>query len=398
MFLSALIVGQRSVKKKNENNNCRNGAEKFFTVVLSDQKTENILKRTDCNHVTCKSAKNGGTNDMKPLIVVPFGDPAGIGPEITAKAMMDQDTFDRAQCIVVGDQKIMKKAMQIVKSPQTLHIIQDPKEAVDDFTKVNFIDLNNIKMDKFAYGKVSAMCGQAAFEYIQRSIQLAMDKKVDAVTTTTINKEALKMAGVPYIGHTEIFGGLTHTNDPLTLFEVHGMRILFLSRHVPLRKACDLVTKDRIIDYVHRGFDVLHQLGLKNPSMAIAGLNPHCGEHGILGTEEQTDVIPAIEALKAEGYNVYGPIGADSVYWQALHGKYDSVLSLYHDQGHVAAKTVDFEKTVSITGGMPILRTSVDHGTAFDIAGTGVASPISLIEAIRVAAKYAFSFSDKTSV
>lgn len=332
---------------------------------------------------------------MKPLIVVPFGDPAGIGPEITAKAMMDDQVNDIANCIVVGDKKIMENAMRIVKSPQKLHIIEDPKDAVDDKEYVNFIDLDNIDMDQFEFGKVSAMCGKAAFEYIKKSIELAMAHKVDAVTTTTINKEALKLAGVPYIGHTEIFGGLTGTEDPLTLFEVHGMRILFLSRHVSLRKACDLVTKDRIMDYVHRGFKVLHQLGLENPSMAIAGLNPHCGEHGLLGTEEQTDVIPAVKALQEEGYNVYGPIGADSVYYQALHGKYDSVLSLYHDQGHVAAKTVDFEKTVSITGGMPILRTSVDHGTAFDIAGTGVASPVSLIEAIRVAVKYAFSFTGK---
>lgn len=333
---------------------------------------------------------------MKPLIVVPFGDPAGIGPEITAKAMMDSQVTDNAICIVVGDKKIMENAMRIVKSTQKLHVIEDPKDAVDDSAYINFIDLDNIDIDKFEIGKVSAMCGKAAFEYIKKSIELAMDHKVDAVTTTTINKEALKLAGVPYIGHTEIFGGLTGTDDPLTLFEVHGMRILFLSRHVSLRKACDLVTKDRIIDYVHRGFKVLHQLGLKNPSMAIAGLNPHCGEHGLLGTEEQTDVIPAVKALQEEGYNVYGPIGADSVYYQALHGKYDSVLSLYHDQGHIAAKTVDFERTVSITGGMPILRTSVDHGTAFDIAGTGVASPVSLIEAISVAVKYAFSFSGKS--
>lgn len=329
---------------------------------------------------------------MKPRIIVPFGDPAGIGPEITAKALMDENVCEKAVCIAVGDRKIMQKAMEIVENHQTLNIIEDPADAKDDIRYLNFIDLDNVDMDKFEYGKVSPMCGRAAFEYIERSIKLAMDRKVDAVTTTTINKEALKLAGVPYIGHTEIFGGLTGTEDPLTLFEVHGMRILFLSRHVSLRNACDLVTKDRIVDYVHRGFDVLHQLGLENPSMAIAGLNPHCGEHGILGTEEQTDVIPAVKQLQEEGYNVYGPVGADSVYWQALHGRYDSVLSLYHDQGHVAAKTVDFERTVSITGGMPILRTSVDHGTAFDIAGKGIASPVSLIEAILVATKYALSF------
>ena len=250
-------------------------------------------------------------------------------------------------------------------------------------------------MDKFEFGKVNPMCGRAAYEYVEKSIQLANSRKVDAVTTTTINKEALKLAGVPYIGHTEIFGALTETEDPLTMFEVHGMRIFFLSRHVSLRNACDIVTKDRIKDYVKRSLDVLKKLGVSEGTMAIAGLNPHCGEHGILGTEEQTDVIPAVKELQAEGYPVAGPIGADSVFHQALQGRYNSVLSLYHDQGHVAAKTLDFDRTVSITGGMPILRTSVDHGTAFDIAGTGKASAVSLIEAILVASKYALSFTGK---
>ena len=329
---------------------------------------------------------------MKPLIVIPFGDPAGIGPEITAKAMMDKETFDRAICIVVGDRNIMEKAMQIVGSQQKLHIIEDPKDALDDHSVVNFINLENIDLSKFTYGKVSAMCGQAAFEYIQKSIELAMAKKADAVTTTTINKEALKLAGVPYIGHTEIFGGLTHTEDPLTLFEVHGMRILFLSRHVSLRKACDLVKKERIIDYVHRGFQVLHQLGLNHPSMAIAGLNPHSGEHGLFGDEEVREVFPAVEELKAEGYQVEGPVSADSVFHLALQGRYNSVLSLYHDQGHIATKTLDFERTIAVTNGMPILRTSVDHGTAMDIAGKGLASAVSMIEAVRLAVKYAPHF------
>ena len=332
---------------------------------------------------------------MKPLIAVPIGDPAGIGPEIVAKALCDKNVFEKANCIVVGDRKIMENAIKIVGSTMKLHIITNVSEAVDDPDFMNFIDLNNIDMSKFEFGKVNPMCGRAAYEYVEKSIQLANNKEVDAVTTTTINKEALKLAGVPYIGHTEIFGALTDTEDPLTMFEVHGMRIFFLSRHVSLRDACDIVTKDRIKDYVKRSLKVLEKLGVSEGTMAIAGLNPHCGEHGILGTEEQTDVIPAVKELQEEGYPVTGPIGADSVFHQALQGRFNSVLSLYHDQGHVAAKTLDFDRTVSITGGMPILRTSVDHGTAFDIAGTGKASAISLIEAILVASKYALSFTGK---
>lgn len=329
---------------------------------------------------------------MKPKIAIPIGDPAGIGPEISVKALKNKQVYERAICIAIGDKQIIENAMKIVGSFQKLHIIENPKEAVDDGNILNVINISNIDMEKFSFGKVNPMCGRAAYEYIEQAIKLAMDREVDAVTTTTINKEAIKLAGVPYIGHTEIFGALTGTEDPLTLFEVQRMRILFLSRHVSLRQACDMVTKSRIKDYVKRGIAVLKQLGLENPSMAVAGLNPHCGEHGILGTEEQTDIIPAVQELKEEGYNVFGPIGADSIFHQALEGRFDSVLSLYHDQGHVAAKTLDFDRTVSITGGMPILRTSVDHGTAFDIAGKGIASEVSLVETIKVASKYAPSF------
>lgn len=332
---------------------------------------------------------------MKPLIAVPIGDPAGIGPEIVSKALCDKDVYEKAVCIVIGDRKIMENAMKITGSNMKLHIITKASDAVDDPVLMNFIDMDNIDMEKFEFGKVNPMCGRAAYEYVEKSIQLANAGEVDAVTTTTINKEALKLAGVPYIGHTEIFGALTGTEDPLTMFEVHGMRIFFLSRHVSLRNACDMITKDRIKDYVKRSLKVLEKLGVKDGTMAIAGLNPHCGEHGILGTEEQTDVIPAVKELQEEGYPVTGPIGADSVFHQALQGRFNSVLSLYHDQGHVAAKTLDFDRTVSITGGMPILRTSVDHGTAFDIAGTGKASAVSLIEAILVASKYALSFTGK---
>ena len=233
------------------------------------------------------------------------------------------------------------------------------------------------------------MCGQAAYDYIEKSIDLANSHKVDAVATTPINKESLHAAKVPFIGHTEIFAKLTDTEDPLTMFETNGLRVFFLSRHLSLRDAIDAVTKERIENYVPRCLKALEKLGVTEGTMAVAGLNPHCGEHGLFGTEEVNEITPAVEELKKQGYPVTGPIGADSVFHQAALGKYNSVLSLYHDQGHIATKTLDFDKTISITNGMPILRTSVDHGTAFDIAGTGKAGEVSMIEAIRLAAKYA---------
>ena len=322
----------------------------------------------------------------RPFIAVPLGDPAGIGPEIVVKAVSSTEISDMARCIVVGDYNVIENAVKITNTQIKLHIIEKPEDYNDGY--LNIIAINNIDFTKLHIGEVSAMCGKAAYEYIEKSIKLAMEKQVAAVATPPINKESLKAANIPYIGHTEIFGALTNTADPLTIFEVRGLRIFFLTRHVSLRKACDLITKERIEDYVKRCVKVLEKLGVSQGTMAIAGLNPHSGEHGLFGDEEVTEIEPAIKTLKAAGYKVEGPIGADSVFHLALQGRYNSVLSLYHDQGHIAAKTLDFERTISITGGMPILRTSVDHGTAMDIAGSGKASDVSMKEAIKVAVKY----------
>jgi 4-hydroxythreonine-4-phosphate dehydrogenase len=329
---------------------------------------------------------------MKPLIAIPMGDPAGIGPEIVAKAIAKKEVFDVARCVVIGDRKIMEDAIRFTKVDLKVNCIKNPEEGTYDEGILNLVDLDNVDLKEFTIGQISGMCGKAAYEYIAKSIELANAGEVAAVSTTPINKESLKAGNVNFIGHTEIFGALTNTKDPLTMFEVHGMRVFFLTRHVSLRKACDLVTKDRIKDYVKRCKEVLEKLGVTEGTMAIAGLNPHSGEHGLFGNEEVEHVTPAVEELKAEGYDVTGPIGADSVFHLALQGRYNSVLSLYHDQGHIATKTLDFERTIAITGGMPILRTSVDHGTAMDIAGKGIASGVSMVEAILLGAKYSKNF------
>lgn len=329
---------------------------------------------------------------MKPFIAIPIGDVAGVGPEITVKSLAKKEVFDAARAVVVGDKKIMEQAIKVCGADLKINIINEPEEGVYEENILNLIDLDNIDMSSFEYGKVQAMCGKAAFEYIKKSIELANARKVDAVATTPINKEALRAAGINYIGHTEIFGALTNTEDPLTMFEVRGMRVFFLTRHVSLREACDMIKKERIIDYVKRCTEVLKQLGVEGGTMAVAGLNPHSGEHGLFGWEEVNEVAPAVEELKKMGYDVAGPIPADSVFHQALQGRYNSVLSLYHDQGHIATKTLDFERTIAITGGMPILRTSVDHGTAFDIAGKNIVSEVSMVEAILLAAKYSPNF------
>jgi len=329
---------------------------------------------------------------MKPIIAIPMGDPAGIGPEIVVKALANKEVTDTVNCVVIGDRKIIEDAIYFTGSLLKVNLITKPRDGDYSEGKLNLIDLDNVDRNEFIIGQISGMCGRAAYDYIEKSIELAMNKEVAAVATTPINKEALKAGQVDYIGHTEIFGKLTGTLDPLTMFEVHGMRVFFLTRHVSLRKACELVTKERIKDYVHRCKNMLTTLGVKEGTMAIAGLNPHSGEHGLFGDEEVKHVIPAVEELQAEGIDVTGPIGADSVFHLALKGRFNSVLSLYHDQGHIATKTLDFERTIAVTGGMPILRTSVDHGTAFDIAGKGIASEVSMVEAILVSAKYCYHF------
>ena len=328
----------------------------------------------------------------KPLIVVPMGDPAGIGPEIVAKAIADRDLFRIADCIVIGDRKVMETAVRITGERLTIHPIADPAEGDWRENVLNLIDLDNIEMDQFAFGRVDPMCGRAAYAYIEKSIELAMAGRADAVATTPINKESLRAGGIPYIGHTEIFGALTGTEDPLTMFETNGLRVFFLTRHLSLREMLDRITKDRVVDYGIRCTEALRRLGVTEGTMAVAGLNPHSGEHGLFGWEEVKEIAPAVEELKRMGYDVDGPVPADSVFHQAALGKYNSVLSLYHDQGHIATTTLDFDRTIAITNGMPILRTSVDHGTAFDIAGKGIAGAVSMKEAIRLAARYAPCF------
>ncbi len=323
-----------------------------------------------------------------PFIVVSAGDPAGIGPEIAVKACASREVRDIARVAVVADARVVRQAVRITGLPLRVNAVAEPGEGTYEEGMLNVIDVPNADPAQFEFGRISALCGNAAYQYIEKSVRLALAGKAGAVATAPVNKESFKAAGIPYIGHTEIFGMLTDTDDPLTMFEVHGLRIFFLTRHVSLREACDLVTKTRIKEYVVRCYDMLRQLGAADGIMAVAGLNPHSGEHGLFGDEEVREIAPAVAELRSAGVAVAGPIGADSVFHLAKEGRYNSVLSLYHDQGHIAAKTLDFERTVSVTGGMPVLRTSVDHGTAFDIAGTGRANAVSMIEAIKTAVKY----------
>ena len=328
---------------------------------------------------------------MRTKIAIPMGDPAGVGPEIVVKTAVSKEILDLCDLVVIGDKKVLEKATEICQVDLKIHTIKNVEEGKYEKGILNVIDLENVDMNTLEYGQIQGMCGKAAFEYIKKCIELAMEHKVDAIATTPINKESLKAGNVNYIGHTEILGDLSNSRDPLTMFEVDNMRVFFLTRHMSLRRACDAITKERVLEYIERCTKALKQLGVSG-KMAVAGLNPHSGEHGLFGDEEVKEITPAIEEAQKLGYDVVGPVGADSVFHQALQGRYAAVLSLYHDQGHIATKTYDFERTIAITLDMPFLRTSVDHGTAFDIAGKGIVSAVSMIEAVKLAAKYAPNF------
>jgi 4-hydroxythreonine-4-phosphate dehydrogenase len=324
----------------------------------------------------------------RPIIGIPMGDPAGIGPEIVLKALKNKKLYNLCKPLVIGNIGVLEQIDKVVGSRLSFNMIDEPGHGKYTHGVVDIISLNNLDTEAFEHGRIQAVTGKAAYEYIVKTAGLANSGSITAIATTPINKEAIRAANINFTGHTEIFADLTNTHDPLTMFQVNSLRVFFLTRHVSLKEACDLVKADRLIDYILRCDSALRHLGLKKGLIAVAGLNPHNGEHGLFGDEEAREIEPAIEAAKDKGVNVVGPIPADSVFYQALQGKYDAVLSLYHDQGHIATKMVDFERTISLTIGMPFLRTSVDHGTAFDIAGKGVASSVSMEEAIRLAAEY----------
>lgn len=323
----------------------------------------------------------------KVYVAIPLGDPAGVGPEIVVKALKNQNIIKTTKPVVIGDEIVIKRALDVTGLDFKINPIENIDEGIYDENHLNLINMNAIK--DYEYGKVDANCAKAAYAYIKKAYDLCSCKTINAMATTPINKESFEQAKIKQIGHTGILENLSGKKDLLTMFEVKNLRVFFYSKHVSLRKACDLIEKDKIKEYVKKSMAALERIGIENPRFAVAGLNPHCGEHGLFGDEEVRHVIPAVNELVAEGFDVKGPIGADSVFYQALEGRFDGVLSLYHDQGHIATKMVDFHRTISITHNLDFLRTSVDHGTAFDIAGKNIANEVSMVEAIRLAVKYA---------
>lgn len=319
----------------------------------------------------------------RPLFALSMGDPAGIGPEIAVKAL-ERDFF-RESTVVIGDYDVMKRAAQSLDIGIPLHSVTKCQESVPG--KANVLDCPEVSPGFFETGKVQASCGRAAYGYIERAIREALNGDVDGVITNPINKESLHAAGINYPGHTEIFAEKTGCSSYSMLFFLRNVGVAHVTTHCSLRIAIDLVCKERVVEHIRLLDRAMRQLGVTSPRIAVGGLNPHAGENGLFGDEEITRISPAIEAARNEGIDVFGPFPPDTVFMRAFRGEFDGVVAMVHDHGFVALKSMDFEHGVNITIGLPIIRTSVGHGTAFDISGRGVASPDSLLAAFDAALK-----------
>lgn len=351
----------------------------------------------------------------KPIVGITMGDPAGNGPEITVKALAHSDLYGRCRPLVVGDAKILEQAAGFVgRTDIRIHRCEQVSDALFVPGTIDVLHLELIPdVAAFPIGQVSVEGGNAAFQCVRKVIQLAMDGQVDATCTNALNKEAMNKAleaangansdGYTHFdGHTEIYATYTNTKKYTMMLAHHDLRVVHVSTHCSLREACDRVKKARVLEVIQIAHKACVDMGIENPRVAVAGLNPHCGENGLFGTEEIDEIIPAIQEAKAQGINAIGPCPPDSVFSEALGGWYDIVVCMYHDQGHIPLKTVGFvydrEKQswkavegVNVTLGLPIIRTSVDHGTGFALAGKGTSNELSLVNAIDYAIRMAQS-------
>lgn len=326
-------------------------------------------------------------------IAITMGDPAGIGAEVIVKALCHSEIYEKCIPVVIGDRAVLEDTVRFCNRDVRLNEVADVTDADGIFGQIDYINLAQLDAGSWEYKKNSALCGEASFQYVVRGIREAMDKKVGAVVTAPINKESLHMAGYQYSGHTEIFADYTGTKDFAMLLASKSLHVIHVSTHVSLREACDRVKKDRVLKVIQLADRGMRELGCSAPRIVVAGLNPHCSEEGLFGTEEEKEIKPAIEAARKMGFHVEGPEPPDTVFVKCQGGQYDIVVAMYHDQGHIPLKLSGFKLNpetnayeslsgINCTIGLPIVRTSVDHGTAFGKAGEGRANEESMTDAI----------------
>lgn len=355
----------------------------------------------------------------KPILGISMGDPYGNGPEITVRALSDATVYERCKPLVVGDETSMRYALKVAEKVQgiklNLNVVNSPAEGKYTYGTIDLLDMKLVPADKipdtsdldapkpFGVG-ACAIGGEASFQYVKKVIELAMAGEVDATVTNALSKEAINMAGHHYSGHTEIYADYTHTNKYTMMLAHENLRVVHVSTHVSLREACDRVKKDRVLDCIRIANAGCKALGINEPKIGVAGLNPHCGENGMFGREEIEEIQPAIDEALAEGINIpeKKPTPPDTVFSKALGGWYDIVVVMYHDQGHIPLKVKGFVYNreerhweavagVNVTLGLPIIRASVDHGTGFGHAGSGHANELSLVNAMDYAIRMAIA-------
>jgi len=324
-------------------------------------------------------------NQNKPILAITMGDAAGSGAELITKAMIEPEARDICRPVVIGDAATMQIAFKLTGASGEIRSIRTLDEAKFENGILDVIDLKNIELANLKYATISGMTGKAAFEYIAMAIDLALAKEVDAMVTSAINKESLNLGGYHYDGHTEILADKCKATDVAMMLTSPKLRISHATTHVSLHKATEIISTKRIATVIRLTDSATRQMGVDKPHIAVAGLNPHAGEHGLFGDEEERIISPAIEQTKGEGINVTGPYPPDSVFYRASQGQFDANVAMYHDQGHIAIKMLGILDGVNVTLGLPIIRTSVDHGTNFGKAGKGIADPKSLVEAIKLA-------------
>jgi len=329
------------------------------------------------------------------LLALTMGDPAGIGPEIIIKSLEKNQT-NLENLLVIGDREVLAALIQKYDSELDINTVSENRLSNRKKYYLNLLDLENIKLKNFEPGRVQKNCGRAAVEYILKAIQLAQKGQIAGIVTCPIHKEALNLAGVSEAGHTEILANRFQVKDYAMMLVENNLRVSHVSTHVSLRKACELVKKERILQVLSLTDEFLKNLAYNSPPLAVAGLNPHAGEHGLFGSEEKKEILPAVKKAQKEGINAEGPFPPDTIFARARAGEFAAVVVMYHDQGHIPMKTIGFEydeetnKSISVSGvnvtlGLPTIRTSVDHGVAFDIAWQNQARPESLLDALQLA-------------
>ena len=323
----------------------------------------------------------------KPYVGLTMGDPCGIGPEVVIKALIHSEIYEWCNPVIIGNAASLRQTVKMLDIDMSINHISDTDI---EMSRVNpnaasVIDIGNLNYEDVTIGEINPGCGKAAMEWVSHAGRLAMRGAIGGIATAPLNKEAASLAGYEAIGHMELLQELTGSKTVATMLIAKNLRVVHLTTHRSLRVACDYVKKDRILDYLRITDENFKKWGFENPRIGVAALNPHGSDGGLLGDEENDEILPAVTQAKAEGMTVEGPIPADIIFHQAINDQYDAVLCMYHDQGHIPVKVYGFEESITANLGLPFVRTSVDHGTAFDIAGKGIADPLSMIEAIKLA-------------